>query len=59
MPRVKITDLFVHPRENDLVVASYGRGAWVTDVAILQEWKDSIAAEDAYLFNIEPRTQRA
>jgi photosystem II stability/assembly factor-like uncharacterized protein len=58
MPWVKITDLLVHPRENDLVVASYGRGAWVTDVTVFQEWKDSIAAEDAYLFDIEPRTQR-
>jgi len=58
MPWIKITDLLVHPRENDLVVASYGRGAWVTDVTVLQEWKDSIAAEDVYLFDIEPRTQR-
>jgi photosystem II stability/assembly factor-like uncharacterized protein len=58
MPWVKITDLLVHPRENDLVVASYGRGVWVTDVTVLQEWKDAIAAEDAYLFDIEPRTQR-
>ena len=58
MPSVKITDLVIHPRENDLVAASYGRGAWVTDITVLQEWKDSIAAEDAYLFDIEPRTQR-
>jgi len=26
MPSVKVTDLVIHPRENDLVVATYGRG---------------------------------
>ncbi|MBN2205977.1 MAG: hypothetical protein JW742_01110, partial [Candidatus Aminicenantes bacterium] len=58
MPWAKITDLVIHPRENDLIAASYGRGAWVTDITVLQEWKGAIAAEDAYLFDIEPRTQR-
>jgi hypothetical protein len=58
MPWVKVTDLVIHPRENDLIVASYGRGAWIADIAPLQEMKASVLDEDAHLFDIEPRTQR-
>jgi hypothetical protein len=52
-----VTDLAIHPRENDLVVATYGRGLWVADIKLLQEWNDKIPAEDAHLFGIEPRAQ--
>jgi len=58
MPWVKVTDLVIHPRENDLVVGTYGRSVWVTDITPLQEMKASMLAEDAWLFDIEPRTQR-
>jgi photosystem II stability/assembly factor-like uncharacterized protein len=58
MPWVKVTDLVIHPRENDLVVASYGRGVWVTDISSLQEMNDNQFAQDVYLFDIRPRTQR-
>ena len=37
MPWVKVTDLVIHPRENDLVVATYGRGLYVADITPLQE----------------------
>ncbi len=58
MPWVKVTDLVIHPRENDLVVATYGRGAWIADIAPLQELKKGLPANDVHLFEIEPRTQR-
>ncbi len=58
MPSVKITDLVIHPRENDLVVATYGRGAYVVDVTPLQEMTAATIAEDVHLFDIEPETQR-
>jgi len=57
VPWVKVTDLAVHPRENDLVVATYGRGLWVADITLLQEWNDKILAEDVYFFAVEPRAQ--
>jgi photosystem II stability/assembly factor-like uncharacterized protein len=57
MPWVKVTDLAIHPRENDLVVATYGRGLWLVDITLLQEWNDKIPAEDAHLFAIEPKAQ--
>jgi len=58
MPTVAVHDLLVHPRENDLVVGSYGRGLFITDITPLQELNAGVLAEDVYLFNIEPRVQR-
>jgi photosystem II stability/assembly factor-like uncharacterized protein len=58
MPWVKVADMVVHPRENDLVVGTYGRGVWVTDITPLQEMNERILDEDFHLFDIEPRTQR-
>ena len=57
MPWVKVTDLIVHPRENDLVVGTYGRGLFVTGISILQELNDSLLRQDFYLFDIEPKVQ--
>jgi photosystem II stability/assembly factor-like uncharacterized protein len=28
---VSVQDLFIHPRDNNLVIATYGRGVWVMD----------------------------
>jgi hypothetical protein len=58
MPWLKVTDLLIHPRENDLVVATFGRSLWVTDISPLQELSDATLAEDVHLFDIKPRTQR-
>jgi photosystem II stability/assembly factor-like uncharacterized protein len=57
MPTGSIMDLLVHPRENDLVVGTYGRGIWTADITPLQETNDKVLAQDAYLFDIEPKTQ--
>jgi len=58
MPNAAVKDLLVHPRENDLVVATYGRGLFVTDITPLQEMTEKVLAEDLYLFDIEPRLER-
>jgi hypothetical protein len=58
MPSVKVTDLVIHPRENDLVVATYGRGVYVVDITPLQELTAGVLDEDVHLFDIEPETQR-
>jgi photosystem II stability/assembly factor-like uncharacterized protein len=31
MPRVRIDDLLIHPRDNDLIVATHGRSFWIAD----------------------------
>jgi photosystem II stability/assembly factor-like uncharacterized protein len=58
MPWVKVSDLLVHPRENDLVVATYGRGLFITNIVPLQEMNEKMLDEDVYLFEIEPKAQR-
>jgi photosystem II stability/assembly factor-like uncharacterized protein len=58
LPWVKVTDLVIHPRENDLVVATYGRGLWTTDITPLQEWSENMLAEDALLFAPRPGVER-
>ena len=58
IPNIAIHDLLVHPRENDLVLGSYGRGLWVTNIGPLQELTAAVLAKDAHLFSIKPVTQR-
>ncbi len=57
MPSVRIMDLIIHPRENDLVVGTYGRGLYIADISPLQEMGSAVLDADVHLFEIEPRTQ--
>lgn len=59
MPQVAVHDLVVHPRENDLVVGSYGRGIWIADVNLLQELAPGVWSKPAHLFAVEPRPRLA
>jgi hypothetical protein len=58
IPNVPVNDLLVHPRENDLIVATYGRGLYVTDITPLQEMNEKTLGEEIYFFEVEPRAQR-
>ena len=31
LPRVSVRDIKIHPRENDLIIGTHGRGAWILD----------------------------
>ena len=57
MPSVKVTDLVIHPRENDIIVGTYGRGLYIADISPLQEFAPDVLAKDVHLFAVEPRTQ--
>jgi photosystem II stability/assembly factor-like uncharacterized protein len=58
MPNVPVHDLLVHPREQDLILGSYGRGFWVTNIAPLQELGEDVLSRDVHFFSIKPATQR-
>jgi photosystem II stability/assembly factor-like uncharacterized protein len=58
MPSVPVHDLVIHPRENDLVAATYGRGLWVTDIAPLREIDAAMLEKDLHLFAVEPKAPR-
>jgi hypothetical protein len=55
MPSVPVRDLLIHSRENDLVVATYGRGAYVADIAPFQELNEAVLNVDYHLFDIETK----
>ena len=55
MPNVPIHDLVIHPRESDLVVATYGRSFWIADISVLQELTPDVVARQEHLFRIEPQ----
>ena len=57
LPTVAVHDLTIHPRENDLVIATYGRALWTGDITPLQELTADVLSKRAYLFDIEPRAR--
>lgn len=57
LPTIPVRDLVIHPRENDLVLGTMGRGFWITDISALQEMTAEVLKKKAYLFDIEPRVQ--
>jgi photosystem II stability/assembly factor-like uncharacterized protein len=57
MPTVGIKDMVIHPRENDLVVGTHGRGFFITDISLLQEITPDVLDRNVFLFNIEPEVQ--
>jgi hypothetical protein len=57
LPTISVHDLVVHPRENDLVVGTHGRGVFITDISPLQELTQVVREEELYLFEVESRVQ--
>jgi photosystem II stability/assembly factor-like uncharacterized protein len=58
MPTVAFNDLTIHPRDNDLVLATHGRGVWILDnLNALQELTPEVMNQQAALFSI-PTAER-
>lgn len=58
MAPAPVTDLLVHPREGDLVVGTYGRGVWVTNIVPLRGMSRAALASDAALLPIRSFAER-
>ncbi|MFL6595373.1 MAG: WD40/YVTN/BNR-like repeat-containing protein, partial [Chthoniobacterales bacterium] len=57
LPAVRVDDFVVHPRTNDLVIASHGRSlAIIDDTRPLRELTPETAAEPAHLVPVAPIT---
>ncbi len=55
MPNVAVHDIVVHPRENDLIVATHGRSVWILDDATpVQRMTSTIVNSGAHLFPVRP-----
>jgi len=54
LPTNSVQGIVVHPRENDLVVGTHGRGFWVLDeLSLLESLSSEVVASHSYL--AEPR----
>ena len=57
LPTVAAHDLIIHPRENDLIVATHGRSVWILDdISPLQQLNKEVLDSDAFLFEQKTAT---
>jgi photosystem II stability/assembly factor-like uncharacterized protein len=57
LPTVRIDDILVHPRDNDLIVGTHGRSIWIVDdISPLQQLSEAVTAGDVHLFDVRPAT---
>lgn len=58
LPTVPIHDLVIHPRDQDLVAGTHGRGAWIADnITLLQQLDAEVLAAPVHLFDVRPEVQ--
>jgi photosystem II stability/assembly factor-like uncharacterized protein len=58
MPSVAVRDLAIHPRDNDLIIATHGRGIWVIDdITPLRALTPETLAKDAVFIQAKPAVQ--
>jgi photosystem II stability/assembly factor-like uncharacterized protein len=58
LPTVAIHDFLVHPRDNDLLLATHGRGLWIMDdITPLQQMTPAVQQEEARLFQNRVATE--
>jgi len=54
LPTVPIAEITLHPRDNDMILATHGRSVWILDdIAAFQQAPTALASA-AYLFDIGP-----
>ncbi len=50
-PTVRTDDIFIHPREGDVIVATHGRSLWIADdITPLEQMTPAVQSQDVYLF---------
>ncbi len=57
MPTVPVHDLQIQPRENDLIVATHGRGIYIMDITALAGLTPAVLAESAHFFQPESKVR--
>ena len=55
MPNVAVRDIAIHPRDNDLVIATHGRGIWIVDdITPLRALTPDTMAKEAVFLQATP-----
>src|SRR6185503_7264208 len=57
LPAAPIRDLQIHPRDNDVIIATHGRGMYILDDATVLQRLTDATASDVYLFEPRPATR--
>ena len=59
LPAVAVRDLAIQPRDNDLVLATHGRGIWIVDdITPLRQLTPQLISQDAAFVSARPEQQR-
>jgi hypothetical protein len=54
---IPVHDLAIHPREQELIVGTHGRGIYIADIAGLQALTPAVLSADAHLAPVVPTMQ--
>ncbi|MFN7949368.1 MAG: hypothetical protein U0Z53_28690 [Blastocatellia bacterium] len=58
MPMVRVDDILIHPRDNDLIAGTHGRGIYICDdITPLEQLSEKVMLADAHLFDVRPGVQ--
>src|SRR5205823_2271170 len=59
LPAVAVRDLAIQPRDNDLVLATHGRGIWIVDdITPLRQLTPQLISQEAAFVSARPEQQR-
>ncbi|HJP82106.1 MAG TPA: hypothetical protein VJ835_01255 [Fimbriimonadaceae bacterium] len=53
-PTVAVHDAIIHPRDQDLVIATHGRGIWTVDISPLEQLTAENMAKDVFVAKPQP-----
>ncbi len=55
LPWVRVDDILIHPRENDLIIGTHGRSIWIIDdITPLQQLSDQVMTAETHVFDVRP-----
>jgi photosystem II stability/assembly factor-like uncharacterized protein len=55
LPYVRIDDILIHPRDNDLIIGTHGRSIWIMDdITPLQQLSEQIMTAENHVFDVRP-----
>ena len=57
-PTVPVYEITLHPRDNDMILATHGRAVWILDDLTPFQRYSVAAGKDAHVFEVEPAVER-
>jgi photosystem II stability/assembly factor-like uncharacterized protein len=56
LPTVGVRAMVIQPREHELVVGTFGRAIWITDIAPFEQMSARLLEQPVHLFDVKPGT---